>query len=87
MGFFNFDPSRLADDELKRKVRLYRWIVFGGMGLAMGAFLYVRAQGWMTQDVRRIFFVFLALLFPFTIPLNRLHKEYFSRRRNDRSEG
>jgi hypothetical protein len=86
MGFFNFDPSQLADDELKRKVRLFRWIVFGGMGLAMVAFLYVRAQGWMTQDVRRIFFVFLALLFPFTIPMNRLHKEYFARKRSDRPE-
>ncbi len=86
MGFFNLDPAQLDDNELKRKVRLFRWIVFGGMGLAMAVFLFIRAQGLMTEDVRRIFFVFLALLFPFTIPLNRLHKEYFSRKRSDRYE-
>jgi len=83
MGFFNLKPDQLADDELKRKVKLFRWIVFGGMGLAFVAFMYIRSQGWMTEGVRRIFFVFLALLFPFTIPMNRLHKEYFARKRRD----
>lgn len=81
MGFFSFDARQLSDDELEKKVRLFRWIVFGGMGLAMVGYLYMRSQGGLTTEWRRLFFAFLFLLFPFTIPLNRLHKEYFARKR------
>ena len=82
MGFFIFDPKELTDETLLKRVRLFRWIVFGGMGLLLLGFFILRSQGILVDDVRRLFFGLLFLLFPFTIPLNRLHKEYFSRKRN-----
>lgn len=82
MGFFIFDPKELTDEELLKRVRLFRRIVFGGMGLLLLGFFILRSQGILVDDVRRLFFGLLFLLFPFTIPLNRLHKEYFWRKRN-----
>lgn len=82
MGFFIFDPKELTDETLLKRVRLFRWIVFGGMGLLLVGFFILRSQGILADDIRRLFFGLLFFLFPFTIPLNRLHKEYFSRKRN-----
>lgn len=84
MGFFNLDPSTMTDEELQRNVQRYRWIVFGGMAIGILAFLWVRGQPFFNQGLRQAFIGYLILLFPFTIPLNRLHREYFARKRGER---
>lgn len=84
MGFFNLDPSTMSDEELKRKVQQYRYIVFGGMALGILAFLLLREQSYFNEGMRRAFLAYIILLFPFTIPLNRLHREYFARKRGER---
>jgi len=84
MGFFNLDPSSMTDEELNQKVRQYRRIVFGGMALGVIAFLMVREQSYFNAGIRQAFLAYIILLFPFTIPLNRLHREYFARKRGER---
>lgn len=83
MKLFQVDPEKMDAEELHSKVRFYRRIVFGGMALAVVAYAILRTQGMFNEGVRRAFVAYMILLFPFTIPLNRLHREYFSRKREE----